>query len=215
MAAAVKPLIATAHTIGQLPAVQGAEIVLAGRSNVGKSTLVNQMLGKKPRFQNKNMARVSQRPGCTQSVNFYRLNQKTVLVDLPGYGYVPLPRRQKEQIGGLVEHYLSKRKAIALLLHLADARLDLQPLDCKMFDWGKYFNYPYLLTLNKCDKLSRKLRDCREQQIRRWAQQAGENVKWIFVSALTGEGLPALRAIVAKSAEDFFLQQQAGQPAGE
>jgi len=206
MAAPPLDLTATAYHPEQFPPAKGAEIVMAGRSNVGKSSLINQIAGKSSRLKNKQGARVSQKPGCTRSINFYRFTPHTTLVDLPGYGYAKLPLAQRDKLKRLIESYFKSRPNIALLVHIVDARLPLQPLDWQMLEWGYHFGYPYLLTLNKCDKLSRSLLARREQEVRAVASSKLNNLQWITLSALTGQGVAACKRIFEESVQTFLAK---------
>ncbi len=189
----------TAFTPGQFPPEQGSEIIVIGRSNVGKSSLLNQLAGKGSK-KTPGGARVSQTPGRTQSINFYQYKQDITLVDFPGFGYARWPAHLRQKIEKLIEHYLFERRNIALMVHLIDARLPLQKIDSYMLGLGKKFNTPYLLTLNKCDKLSRQNRLKKQREIEELTAAFGVEVDLLAVSALTGEGIPALKKKVLEAA---------------
>jgi len=124
------------------------EIALAGRSNVGKSSLINRLVGQK------NLARTSSTPGKTQSINFYRVNGSFFLVDLPGYGYGKAGKSAAQQWKKLVEKYFGERSAIALTLHLVDARIPPTPLDFVLAGWLDHLEVPHMIVATKADKLS-------------------------------------------------------------
>jgi GTP-binding protein len=124
------------------------EIVLAGRSNVGKSSLVNRLVARR------NLARTSSTPGKTQSINFYRLNGSFFLVDLPGYGYAKASRAAARQWGRLIEQYLQDRPCIVLVIHLVDARIPPTQRDLDLAAWIDRHRLRRALVATKIDKLS-------------------------------------------------------------
>lgn len=186
-------LLATAFRPDQFPPPRGMEVILAGRSNVGKSSLVNQLAGVPPKERPKQGAKVSSLPGCTRSVNFFNLWPGVILVDLPGFGYAALPEKVRREAGALIEHYLQNRPNIGLIIHVVDVRHPLQALDWQMLEWGRHFHYPYLLTLNKCDKLSRSLIDQHRRQILESLQAWGWQPEIVAASALKGMGIPEIK----------------------
>jgi len=192
-------LIATAFSPEQFPALENPEVVIVGRSNVGKSLMANRMAGTSPRLARQQGARVSSKPGCTRSVNFYELWKGVTLVDLPGYGYAKLSADQRRDLGCLVDSYLGGRTNIVMILHVADARLPLQKSDWQMLDWSRHFGYFHVLALNKCDKLSRPVIDRRQHEIRQALKKADLNVTLVPVSAATGMGIQELVQILRNS----------------
>lgn len=128
------------------------EVAFAGRSNVGKSSAINALLGRR-----RSLARTSKTPGRTQTINFYALGDQARLADLPGYGYARVPKPLREQWRGLVDAYLQERATLIALVLVMDARRPLTPLDVQLLDWvGRI---PVLALLSKADKMNR-----REQQ---------------------------------------------------
>jgi GTP-binding protein len=139
--------LAAAGRAADLPPPGPPELAFAGRSNVGKSSAINALLGRK------GLARTSKTPGRTQTINFYELGGGARLVDLPGYGYARVPQALRERWKALVEAYLSKRNSLAGVVVLMDARRPLTPLDRQLLDWlGSACR---LVLLTKADKLSR------------------------------------------------------------
>jgi len=124
------------------------EVILAGRSNVGKSSLINTLVGCK------NLARTSSTPGKTQSINFYRVDDSFFFVDLPGYGYAKAARSAAQHWRDLIENYFKRRSVIALVLHLVDARLAPTPLDFELAGWLDQLGIPRMIVATKADKLS-------------------------------------------------------------
>ncbi|HYK87196.1 MAG TPA: ribosome biogenesis GTP-binding protein YihA/YsxC [Acidobacteriota bacterium] len=124
------------------------EVVIAGRSNVGKSSLINQLAG------NRSLARTSSTPGKTQSINFYRFEQAFFLVDLPGFGYAKAGRAVSRMWKQLIEQYFRDRSTISLVFQLVDARLRPTALDLELAEWLDYRNIPRVVVATKSDKLS-------------------------------------------------------------
>ncbi|MFH7205137.1 ribosome biogenesis GTP-binding protein YihA/YsxC, partial [Staphylococcus aureus] len=102
----------------QYPETELSEVALSGRSNVGKSTFINSMIGRK------NMARTSQQPGKTQTLNFYNIDEQLIFVDVPGYGYAKVSKTQREKFGKMIEEYITKRENLQLVIQLVDLRHD-------------------------------------------------------------------------------------------
>jgi GTP-binding protein len=125
------------------------EIAFVGRSNVGKSSAVNVLL------QQKKAARVSGRPGRTQLINCFRLDDRLRFVDLPGYGFAKVPIAVKEKWGKMVEHYLINREDLGLVVVLVDARHDAQKMDIQMLNVLRHYQLPFLVLATKADKLKR------------------------------------------------------------
>jgi GTP-binding protein len=131
----------------QLPKNQLREVLFIGRSNVGKSSLLNKMCGRK------NLARSSSTPGKTREINYYIINNSFYFVDLPGYGYAKVPEQMRAGWKKLIEDFLKRGEPIALAMQLIDSRQEPTPLDLMMMDWLEYYEVPYLLVLTKSDKL--------------------------------------------------------------
>ena len=131
----------------QLPKNQMREILFIGRSNVGKSSLLNKLTNRK------NLARSSSTPGKTREINYYIVNNSFYFVDLPGYGYAKVPEQMRAGWKRLIEDFLKRGGPIALGMQLIDSRQEPTPLDLMMMDWLEYYEVPYLLILTKSDKL--------------------------------------------------------------
>lgn len=123
------------------------EIALAGRSNVGKSSLINSLLNRK------NLARTSSQPGKTQTLNFYRVNDAFYLVDVPGYGYAKVSQKQREQFGEMIQDYLETRADLKGLIILIDSRHAPTKDDVSMYNYAQYLNLPILVVCTKIDKI--------------------------------------------------------------
>ncbi len=131
------------------PTTPGPDVVFLGRSNVGKSSLINGLLGEK------GLARTSSQPGRTQSVNFYRVNEVCHFVDLPGYGFAKVPLAVKREWTKQLENYLQKRESLRGLILLMDVRHPMQPFDQQMLNWALEASMPVHILLTKADKLKR------------------------------------------------------------
>lgn len=132
-----------------LPKNQVPEIAFAGKSNVGKSSLINALLNRK------SLARTSASPGKTQTINFYNVNHEMYLVDLPGYGYAKVSQSVKEQWGKLIERYLHQSKQLKAVFLLVDIRHDPSENDKTMYDWIIHNGYQPIIIATKADKLKR------------------------------------------------------------
>ena len=151
----------TVYTLAQLPAIRLPQIALAGRSNVGKSSLVNALAGQK------GLAKVSATPGKTRSLNFYRAPDAALyLVDLPGYGYARCGKAEQAAFSRLIEDYLRNNTALRALMLLLDCRLDPQKLDIELAGFAGRQRIPLLPVLTKADKCT--LRE-RSQRQKLWA----------------------------------------------
>lgn len=171
----------------QLPQTEHLEFVFAGRSNVGKSSLINKL------FNRKNLARVSAVPGKTATINFYRV-EDICFVDLPGYGFAKVAKREKHRWSELIEGYFQADRNVGLVLLLVDMRHPPTALDLDMMDYLMATEYPFVIVLTKSDKLSRRQQ---EERLRNLQQELPcENVTILPVSSQTGEGIDALKSIL-------------------
>lgn len=173
-------------TTGGLP-----EISFLGRSNVGKSSLLNSLL------QRKGLARTSNTPGRTQSINFFLINDGFYFVDLPGYGYAKVSKAMRLDWGKMAEEYLAKRRELVLSIHLVDARHKPTELDRELHEWLICNQKNHIVVATKADKLSNnKLKKSWEE-----IEKALPESKIIVYSALTGKGKDALWREIATALE--------------
>ncbi|MFH0715327.1 ribosome biogenesis GTP-binding protein YihA/YsxC [Staphylococcus delphini] len=131
----------------QYPELDLPEVALSGRSNVGKSTFINSMIGRK------NMARTSQQPGKTQTLNFFNIDNQLIFLDVPGYGYAKVSKKQREAFGKMIETYITTREALKLVIQLVDLRHPPTEDDVLMYDFLKYYDIPTLIIATKEDKI--------------------------------------------------------------
>ncbi|HCG74614.1 MULTISPECIES: ribosome biogenesis GTP-binding protein YihA/YsxC [Staphylococcus] len=142
-------LIISAVQKSQYPETEMAEVALSGRSNVGKSTFINSMIGRK------NMARTSQQPGKTQTLNFFNIDEQLIFVDVPGYGYAKVSKVQREKFGKMIEEYLTQRENLQLVIQLVDLRHNPTEDDVLMYNYLKHFDIPTLVICTKEDKIAK------------------------------------------------------------
>ncbi|KPU27579.1 GTP-binding protein [Caloranaerobacter sp. TR13] len=142
-------LLITAVNEDQYPSEGVAEIALAGRSNVGKSSLINALINRR------NFARTSSQPGKTQTINFYSINDEFRLVDLPGYGYAKVSVKEREKWGKMIENYLTNRKSLKEVFLLLDIRHAPGQHDKMMYNWIKSFGYKGIIIATKADKIAK------------------------------------------------------------
>ena len=132
-----------------LPVHDKIEVAFAGKSNVGKSSLINALMNRK------SLARTSSQPGKTQTINFYNINDAMYLVDLPGYGYAKVSQAEKEKWGQLIERYLQKSQMLKAVFLLVDIRHDPSANDRTMYEWMTYNGYEPIIIATKLDKIKR------------------------------------------------------------
>ena len=170
-----------AARLDQLPRGGMPEIALAGRSNVGKSSMLNRLTGRKK------LARISRTPGKTRELNLYGIDGRMIIVDLPGYGFAKVPDRVKEDWGRLVEGYLNSREELVAVVHLVDARHAPTRDDVQMCEWIKHYKVPSLIAVTKVDKIARGKRSAALRAVREVMEPDATTPVLLF-SAETGEG---------------------------
>ena len=141
--------ITSAAKKGQYPQADMPEIAFAGRSNVGKSSLLNLLTGRK------NLAKVSATPGKTRLINFFNINDTFRIVDLPGYGYAKVSKGMSEDWGKMMEDYLETRQNLICVIQLVDSRHEPSAQDCQMYDYLRYYGLSGVVVATKADKLSK------------------------------------------------------------
>ena len=156
------------------------EVAFSGRSNVGKSSLINRLV------QRKNLARTSSTPGKTQQLNYYRVNHQFYMVDLPGYGYVSGGVELRRKLGRLTENYVESRNELGAIIQLVDARRGPTELDMLMIEWLLKYQKPFLLVFTKIDKLSRNKLNSQLTQLEKEGGLAG--ISFAPFSAVSGLG---------------------------
>ena len=164
----------------QYPPTEYPEIAFAGRSNVGKSSMINTLLG------TRKLVKVGKTPGKTRLVNFFLVQDTFMLVDLPGYGYAKVSKEEKKQWGETIENYLTERRQLTACVLILDIRRDPNEDDLGMLYWFHHYNIRTIIALTKCDKLSNNQAASRLAAISKQLNMPREN--FIPFSSLTGKG---------------------------
>lgn len=181
-------------TLSQLPESDLPEIVFAGKSNVGKSSLLNKL------FNRKQLARVSSVPGKTITINFYKLDE-VKFVDLPGYGYAKISKQELERFADLMEGYFKSERNISLVVQLIDMRHPLSENDKGMITFMQQMHIPFIIVMTKADKLKKKAYEERLKLSKQELAFAG-NVPVVPFSAVTGQGINGIKNYIEKSISD-------------
>ncbi|AHM56918.1 GTP-binding protein EngB [Peptoclostridium acidaminophilum DSM 3953] len=166
----------------QYPAEGLPEIAFVGRSNVGKSSSINTLLNRK------GIARISQNPGKTRTINFYKVNEEFHFVDLPGYGYAKVSKTEQAKWGGIMERYLSDRQELCSIFLLVDIRHEPKEDDRIMYEWIKHFGYDCTVIATKSDKITRGQYQKHKAMIKNKLGLADEE-KIILLSSLKKTGI--------------------------
>ncbi|MDO4796733.1 MAG: ribosome biogenesis GTP-binding protein YihA/YsxC [Coriobacteriales bacterium] len=179
-------------TAKQLPESTTPEVAFAGRSNVGKSSLINKLVGRKA------LARTSSQPGKTANINFYEADGIR-LVDLPGYGYAKVSGKERQRWADLIAGYFDQERSFNLVVALVDIRHDAQKLDVQMLNFLRDAQLPFVVALTKADKLSRTKQD---QQAASLARQFGiPRSQVIVTSSQKGTGINELRRAITEACD--------------
>ena len=158
------------------------EVALAGRSNVGKSSFINTLLNRK------NLARTSGKPGKTQLLNFFNIDDKLRLVDVPGYGYARVSKKEREKWGRMIEEYLTSRENLKAVVSLVDFRHEPSADDVQMYEFLKYYEIPVILVATKADKIPRGKWNKHDSMIKK-KLDFDTSDSFIIFSSVTKEGL--------------------------
>ena len=176
----------------RLPENEAPEFAFAGKSNVGKSSLINALMNRKA------YARTSSQPGKTQTINFYKINDAFYYVDLPGYGYAKVSLEAKEKWGKMIERYLRRSQMLKLVFLLVDIRHDPSANDKSMYDWIVYNGYHPVVIATKLDKINRSQRAKQLKTIRQGLGMGAEDILIPF-SAETKEGREEIWELLDRS----------------
>ena len=182
-------------SLKQLPEAVYPEVAFAGRSNVGKSSLINKLVSRR------NLVKTSSKPGKTQSLNFFSVDQKMYMVDLPGYGFAKVSKKVQSSWNQLISDYLEKRESLVCVIVIIDIRHELKALDRELVDWLRFQKINFIPVYTKADKLPR------GKQLKNAAVldaslciSADERV---LFSSKTGEGCDSLHSILASNVENW------------
>ena len=178
----------------QYPEDMKSGFLLVGRSNVGKSSFINTLLGRK------NLARTSSHPGKTQTLNFYEVNKEFYLIDVPGYGYAEVSKKRREKFGKMIEEYLETRKQLKRVFMIVDFRHKPTEDDVLMYNFLKYYNLPVTIVATKADKIGASKKDkCKKQITDTLDLVVGDDL--VIFSSVTKEG----KDKVMKTIEDLSV----------
>ncbi|CAM4260904.1 GTP-binding protein [Streptococcus penaeicida] len=158
------------------------EIALAGRSNVGKSSFINTILGRK------NLARTSAKPGKTQLLNFFNIDDKLRFVDVPGYGYAKVSKTERARWGKMIEEYLTSRENLRAVVSLVDLRHEPSAEDVQMYDFLKYYEIPVIVVATKADKIPRGKWNKHESMVKK-KLNFDANDQFIIFSSVDRQGI--------------------------
>lgn len=182
----IAEFILSANGPERFPADGLPEIAFLGRSNVGKSSLINAITGQR------GLAFTSNTPGRTQSINFYRIERKLYFVDLPGYGYARVPIAAKNEWAKLIEHYLQERRTLQLSFLILDARRGWMDKDLQLKQWLEANGRPYLVVASKIDKL-------KQSELQRSLKAIRQHAEPLPFSAVTGQGAREIWQAISKT----------------
>lgn len=182
--------ITSAPSLADCPDPSLPEICFAGRSNVGKSSLINALLKKKK------IARTSNVPGKTQQMNYYKIGDECFFVDLPGYGYAKVPKRERERWGRNIKEYLVNRDTLSLIIHIVDCRHEPTELDTDFFYWMALNEKPFSVFLSKGDKISKNKRQKAEANVHKVLREMNIEVPVLTVSAESKLGVEEAQNLI-------------------
>ncbi|UXV33406.1 ribosome biogenesis GTP-binding protein YihA/YsxC [Mammaliicoccus sciuri] len=175
----------------QYPETGLPEIALSGRSNVGKSTFINTLISRKK------VARTSSKPGKTQTLNFFNIDEQLIFVDVPGYGYAKVSKKQREQFGKMIEQYLTTREALRCVIQLVDIRHKPTQDDVLMYNYLKHFEIPTIVIATKEDKIP-KGKVQKHLKIIRQTLEIDPEVKLISYSSLNKDKTDNIWALLSQ-----------------
>lgn len=182
--------ITGAPSLADCPPPDIPEFCFAGRSNVGKSSLINKITNKR------RLARTSNTPGKTQQMNYYKIDDSFYMVDLPGFGFAKVPKKERDRWGKDIQHYLQSRETLQLILHLVDARHNPTRLDEEFFFWMASNQMPFSVALTKADKLSGNKLNASKRNVEKVLSEMNIEVPVIPCSAVSGKGIEELQTLI-------------------
>ena len=182
-------LTISAVRVSQYPEGNSPEFLLVGRSNVGKSSFINTLVNRK------NIARISSRPGKTQTLNFYNVNNNFYLVDVPGYGYAAVDKKTQQKFGKMIEDYLQTRKQLKRVFMLIDFRHKPTEDDLLMFNFMKYYKLDVTIVATKYDKVKQSDRS-KVEKVLNESFELGENDNIVYFSSVTRKGKEEILNII-------------------
>ncbi len=188
--------VTSAPRLEECPPESLPEICFAGRSNVGKSSLINGLLNRK------NLARTSNVPGKTQQMNYYQIGDACFFVDLPGYGYAKVPLKERNRWGRNIREYLLNRKTLKLIVHLVDARHKPTELDEDFFYWMASNEMPFCVLLSKADKISKNKVSSAKAEVKKILAEMNIVVPILAYSSDIKQGIAEVQDLLTEFVED-------------
>ncbi|MEX0721665.1 MAG: ribosome biogenesis GTP-binding protein YihA/YsxC [Balneolaceae bacterium] len=182
--------ITSATKLEECPSASLPEVCFAGRSNVGKSSLINSLLNKK------NIARTSNVPGKTQQMNYYQLGDECYFVDLPGYGFAKVPKKERARWGKSIREYLMERESLRLILQVIDSRHNPSALDEDFFYWMALNEKPFCVLMSKADKLSNNKLAQSKAKVKKILAEMNIEVPVLTYSASSRNGIPEIQQLI-------------------
>ena len=182
--------VSSVYNLADLPKSDLPQIVLCGRSNVGKSSFINSL------YNRKNLAKTSSTPGKTRSINFYSIDSKYFIVDLPGFGYAKVSQAERKKWGSLINNFFKESKNISLVFHFVDSRHHPTELDIKLNNMLRELNLPYNIILNKMDKLKQSEVSLTVKTIKQYFPELILNENLFLYSALKGTGKKEIKKLL-------------------
>lgn len=187
--------ITSAPGLEDCPIESLPEFCFAGRSNVGKSSLINKLTNKRK------LAKTSNTPGKTQQMNYYEIDGKSYLVDLPGFGFAKVPKKERERWAKNIHDYLLNRNSLNLILHLVDARHEPTALDEEFFYWMASHEKPFAVVLTKSDKLSNNKLKSSKKSLQKILNEMNIEVPIIATSSENDTGIDELKSLIREFME--------------
>jgi GTP-binding protein len=188
--------VTSATKIEECPPDKFPEVCFAGRSNVGKSSLINAIVNRK------NIARTSNVPGKTQQMNYYQIGEDCFFVDLPGYGFAKVPKKERERWGRSIRTYLSERESLRLVLSVIDARHEPSALDQDFFYWLASNSMPFCVLLSKADKISKNKVAQSKKAVKNILADMNIEVPILEYSASSRMGIPEIQQLIKDFIKD-------------
>lgn len=184
--------VTSAPSLDECPSEDLPEVCFAGRSNVGKSSLINSLVNRK------RLARTSNTPGKTQQMNYYNIDQKFYIVDLPGFGFAKVPEKERQRWGRDIQQYLLQRNTLSIILHLVDSRHPPTKLDKDFFYWMASNQKPFSVILTKTDKLSGNKLAASKKVVKNTLEKMNIEVPILVSSSETGQGMKELQSLITE-----------------
>ena len=190
----------SSKTVAQCPDNNLPEFALVGRSNVGKSSLINSLLN------NKSIAKISSKPGKTLLINHFRINNKLYIVDLPGYGYASISKKIKEDIKGIHKSYFKSRKELLYTLLLIDIRHDIQKNDIEFMEFLTNNYCPFIIVFTKSDKLKFNQLDKHIENLKRQLSDYWEDFpEMVITSSKNNTGVDEIHSFIESTLKDYII----------